>query len=172
MSNSSLMVPSPARRDSESPEQFRLTMSDTDLVSSTTAVRRKDVALSVGWICSAALFVAAYVFTGFYGWAAIFIWGLVVIPLARLTIRRLTTRHRTLEVHRIALARRGAWLLAVGTLFAGFAPPLLAPYQTPIVTTLTVWLIWIVFAGQLIYVGATTQWMVQSLLRRLPTESV
>jgi hypothetical protein len=131
-----------------------------------------EVALSVAWIVSTAIFIAAYVLLGFYGWAAILIWGFFALPLARATARRLATHGHGLDTSCRTLASRAAWILAAGTLLAGGSPPLLAPYQTPVLSALTVGLLWVVFAGQLVYVGAATQWMVRSLLRPAPARPV
>ena len=126
------------------------------------------VLLATGWGFAAVAFVATYLLAGFYGWAAIFVWSLLGAPLGWATERLLIARAQPLEAACRTLALRAWTLLAVGSIVAGLGPWLLAPYQTPILATITVMVIWSALVGQIAFVAFTTGWTTRQLLTRAP----
>ena len=125
-----------------------------------------DWLLAAGWMVAAAMAAAVFFFGGFYGWAAIFAWGLLGWPLARATARRAATRGQPLAAECQALGRRSYALVAVVSLAAGTAPAVLEGVASATLGGIAVAIGWVAIVGQLAYVATATPWLLRHLLAR------
>jgi hypothetical protein len=80
------------------------------------------------WLLSALIAIGFFVTSGFYGWAAILLWTVLVLPMA-IQVRRAAKATTSSWPPRPIL---GAWLAALVTSFAaGLIPEVLSPNSVP-----------------------------------------
>src|SRR5688500_4978462 len=119
--------------------------------------------LRAAWWFAAAVGVAAFLLGGYYGWAAIFAWAVLAVPLTWATLRVLSRQGFRLTRTCIVDALSMAGVVGIATLAVGLSLFWLPP-QTPVFFgTLVGMASWIILFGQVVFVGTTTGWMLRQL---------